>query len=182
MTAAAAMRLAVIAFSVAAVQAASIDRFGGPLRHLDLPLVVAITLVMTRPVDAAVTGFVFGLAVDLFQLRLFGLHSLAYCTLGPVAVHVPLSALRRRGEAIAVLVSAQTVVVSMVVALGAWLVDGRVPGGAPVGGFVWHLCQAAFWSVIVVVPLTSILGGRIGSLVPPMWSDRSDALHPADRR
>ena len=141
MTAAAAMRLAVIAFSVAAVQAASIDRFGGPLRHLDLPLVVAITLVMTRPVDAAVTGFVFGLAVDLFQLRLFGLHSLAYCTLGPVAVHVPLSALRRRGEAIAVLVSAQTVVVSMVVALGAWLVDGRVPGGAPVGGFVWRCAR-----------------------------------------
>ncbi len=183
MTMAAGTRLAVIAFSVAAVQATLIDRAdGGPFRHLDLPLAAAIAVVATRPADKAFTGFVFGLAVDLFQLKLFGLHGLAYCAIGPVAVHLPVSALRRRWEAVALLAAAQTLAVSVVVGAGVWLIDRRSPGGESIGGIAWQLCQAMAWSAMLVVPLTGLLGGRIGPTITPAWGMRSEAAHPADRR
>ncbi len=155
-------RLAVTAFSVAAVQALLVEQAGAvAFRHLDLPLAVAIALVLTRPADSVAIGFLFGLAVDLFQYRLFGLHALAFCTLAPIAANLPVSALRSRAEVVIMLTAAQTVAATSVLVTGVWLVDGRMPGGL-FGRFV----QVTVWSVLLVLWLSAALGGRMGLAVP----------------
>lgn len=168
------IRLAVTAFSVAAVQALLIDQGPAALRHLDIPLAVAVALVLTRPNDAVATGFIFGIAVDLFQLRLFGLHGLAFCALGPVAANLPVSALRSRVEVVALLATAQTVAATTIVSVGALLIDGRLPPGL-FGRYV----QVVLWSVLIVVPLTGALGGRTGFALPGSI-DRHGAPTTAD--
>lgn len=167
-------RLLFTAFSVASVQALVIDDLDGAVfRHLDLPLAVVIALALTRPASAVAIGFVFGLVVDAFQLRLFGLHGLAYSVLGPVATAFPVGSLRSRTEIVASLAAVQAVVASAMVALGVAWADGAVPAGL-FGRFV----QVTLWSVAIVLPLTAALGGRMGLVTP----DPSDQLLPPRSR
>lgn len=152
------LKLAAAAFSVAVIQAQLIDQVSSPLfRHLDLPLAVVIALVLTRPSEAATVGFIFGLAVDSFQLQLFGLHVFAYCALGPVAAALPVSALRSRTEIVASSAVVQSQIATIIVIAGAWLLDGRLMPGL-FGRFV----QIGLWSTVIVVPLSVALGGRLG--------------------
>lgn len=152
------LKLAAAAVSVAAIQAQLIDQAGSPIvRHLDLPLAAVIALVLTRPSEAALTGFIFGLAVDSFQLQLFGLHAVAFCALGPVAAALPVSALRSRTEIVASSAVVQSQIATIIVVGGAWLLDGRLMPGL-FGRFV----QVGLWTVVIVVPLSVALGGRLG--------------------
>lgn len=148
----------VAAFSLAAVQAQLIEQLGSPIfRHLDLPLAVVIALVLARPAEAATTSFIFGLAVDAFQFQLFGLHTLAFCMLGPLAAALPVSALRSRTEIVASSAVVQSQVATLVIVAGGWLFGGRLMPGQ-----FGHFVQIGLWSVVVVVPLTAMFGGRLG--------------------
>lgn len=165
------LRLPVTAFSVAALQALLIDDLGGPVfRHLDVPLAVVIALALTRPANAVVTGFIFGLAVDAFQMKLFGLHGLAYSVLGPVAALVPLGSLRGRAEIVASMATVQCLVATTIVLGGAWLTDRHIPSNVIAGTF-----QVTLWSVAIALPLTAALGGRMGLQTP----DRPDHVNAA---
>ncbi len=169
------LKLVVAAFSLAAVQAQLIDRLSSPIfAHLDLPLAAVIALVLARPSEAAITGFVFGLAVDAFQLQLFGLHALAFCALGPVAGALPVSALRSRTEIVASSAAVQSQVATVIVIGGAWLLDGRLLPGL-FGRFV----QVGLWSVAIVVPLTVAFGGRLGPSIAESM-EREPAATSAD--
>ena len=170
-------RLPVMAFSLAAVQALLINDIDGSLfRYLDLPLAVVIALSLTRPSTAVVTGFVFGLAVDSFNMRLFGLHGLAYCLLGPVASALPVGSLRSRSEIVASLATVQCLVASAVVLGGSWVADGVRPPS-----LFANVVQVTLWSVIIVLPLSAALGGRMG-LATPEPTDRPSPATSADWR
>lgn len=169
MTLPAGLRLPILAFTVAAVQATVFDRTTvAALDHIDLPLAVVIALAITRPADAVVSGFVFGLAVDAFSTRLFGLHGLAYALLAPVAAVLPTSGLRTRTEALLFLVAAQAVFAATVVMVGTWIADGAIELW-PAGRYL----QITVWAVALAWPLTVALGGR-SSLV-----GAADLLDPA---
>lgn len=156
------LRLATVAVTLAAMQALLIDAArSGPFTHLDLPLAAVILLILLRPDEALTTGFVFGLAVDLFGTRLFGVHCLAYSILGSVAAGVPVGTLRTRTEAIACLTAAQ-VVVALSVTTGAVLITG---GSLPPDTFGRYV-QATAWTVLLVVPATSFSGTHIGLVTP----------------
>ena len=162
MTVVGGFRIVVTAFTTAAVQALLIDQSQTTVvRHLDLPLALTIALVISRPGSAVVTGFVFGIAVDVFQTRLFGLHGLAFALLGPVATVLPLSPLRSRAEIVASLTVAQAVVATGVVAAGGW-----VSGNGLAPGLFGHLVQVVLWSLAIVLPLTALLGARMGLTTP----------------
>ncbi len=170
-------KLPVLAFSLASVQALLIDELDGALfRYLDLPLAVVIAVALTRPAAAVVTGFVVGLAVDSFQLRFFGLHGLAYCILGPLAAGLPIGSLRRRSEIVASLATAQCLAASTIVIGGAALADRALPPD-----LFAHVVQVTLWSVVIVLPLTSLLGGRMG-LATPEPLERGLAATSADWR
>ncbi len=169
------LRLALTGFTVAAVQILIVDSGDLTLlRHLDLPLAVAAALALTRPADAVVIGLVFGLAVDAFQLRLFGIHGLAYSLLGPVAAAVPVSGLRTRTELVAWLAAVQAVTATAVLLAATAIAAGSAPPGIT-GRFV----QVTLWTIVVVVPLTAVLGGRKG-LGSPGIGDRP-AVPPSAR-
>jgi rod shape-determining protein MreD len=177
MSVTAGFRLIVTAFSMAAVQALLIEQWdAAPFRHLDLPLAVAIAMILTRPAGGAVIGFVFGLAVDVFQLRLFGLHCLAYCTLGPIAANLPVNHMRRRSELVAMMAAVQSVTVTAVIVAGVRLFDGQL-----VPGLTGRFVQVTLWSVAIAVPLTALLGARVGLSIPDPV-DRHGALSSAGRR
>lgn len=156
------LRIATVAVSLAAVQALLIDGArGGPLVHLDLPLAAVAVLVILRPDGAMVIGFVFGIAVDLFGSRLFGVHALAYCVLGSVAAAVPVGARRTRTEAIAFVVGAQAIVAITVVTGVAYLA-----GGSPPPDTFGRYVQATLWTLIIAVPAVSASGAHIGLTTP----------------
>ncbi len=170
-------RLPVTAFSLAAVQALLIDDLDGALfRYLDLPLAAVIALSLTRPAGAVVTGFVFGLAVDSFQLRFFGLHGLAYCVLGPVATGLPIGGLRSRTEIVASVAAVQCLVASAIVIGGVSLADRVMPPN-----LFANIVQVTVWSVIISIPLTAMLGGRMG-LATPEPMERGSAPTSAEWR
>lgn len=170
-------RLVLTAFSVAAAQALLIEQSDAtPFRHLDLPLAAAIALTLTRPAGGAVIGFVFGLAVDAFQLRLFGIHCLAYCTLGPIAANLPVGPLRSRAERVALLAAVQSLAVTAVVVAGIRLLDGHLVPGLP-----GRLAQVTLWSIAIALPLTALLGARMGLSIPAPV-DRHGVPSSADRR
>lgn len=171
------LRLPVIAFSVAAVQNLVIaESDGALLRHLDLPLVVVIAVSLNRPHAALVTGFVFGLAVDTFHTRLFGIHALAYCLAGPVGWSLPIGGLRNRAEIAATLASAQALVATAVLIGGAWMADGALQPG-----IFGRVVQVTLWVVALVLPLTAVLGARMG-LATPEPVDRLAPPSSADWR
>ncbi len=171
------LRLPVIAFSVAAMQNLLIDESSvALLRHLDLPLVVVVAASLNRPQTALVTGFVFGLAVDAFHTRLFGIHALAYCVAGPVGWSLPLGGLRSRAEITTTLASVQALVATAVLVVGAWLVDGALPPG-----IFGRAVQVTIWVVVLVLPLTAVLGARMG-LATPEPVDRLASPTSADWR
>lgn len=162
MTALGGLRLATVAVTLAAVQALLIDAAkSGPFTHVDLPLAAVIVLVILRPEGALVTGFVFGLAVDLFGTRLFGVHCLAYCLLGSIAAAVPIGALRTRSEAIACLTAAQTVVAITITSGAVVVTTGALPPDT-FGRYV----QTTFWTLLLVVPVVSASGINIGLTTP----------------
>jgi rod shape-determining protein MreD len=167
-----AVRLVVGAVTVAAVQAAVIDTADvAAIRHLDLPLAVAICVVLLRPIDGAVVGFVFGLAVDAFSQRLFGLHALAYTTLAPIAAHLPTGVLRNRAEAVTCVATVQSIAATGIVAAGGWVLSGVRPVGL-FGLFV----QVSTWSVAVTLVAITATGNRFG---PPAF-DRPVPAMPGD--
>lgn len=156
------LRLPVTAFSVAAVQSLIVEENDGALlRYLELPLVVVIALSLTRPGNAVVTGFLFGLAVDAFHTKLFGLHGLAYCILGPLAAVLPVGGLRGRVEIVASLAAAQTLAATIVVVIGTWISVGHLDPG-----LFGRVVQTTLWTVGLVIPLTVALGGRMGLATP----------------
>jgi rod shape-determining protein MreD len=162
MTALGGIRLATVAVTLAAMQALLIDAArSGPFTHIDLPLAAVIVLVILRPEGALVTGFVFGLAVDLFGSRLFGVHCLAYCLLGSVAAIVPVGALRTKSEAIACLTAAQALVAITVTTSAVLVTTGALPPDT-FGRYV----QATAWTLLLVVPVVSASGTNIGLLTP----------------
>jgi cell shape-determining protein MreD len=170
-------RLPITAFSVAAVQSLLINDIDGSLfRYLDLPLAVVIALSLTRPTTSVVTGFVFGLAVDSFNMKLFGLHGLAYCVLGPVASAVPVGSLRSRTEIVASLATVQCLLASTIVLGASWIADGVRPPS-----LFANVVQVTLWSVIIVLPLSAALGGRMG-LATPEPSDRPTPATSAEWR
>ncbi len=165
----------VAAFSLAAIQAQLIDQATlSVFRHLDLPLAVTIALVLARPGDAAATGFIFGLAVDAFQLQLFGLHAIAFCALGPVAATLPVSALRSRTEIVASSAVIQSQVAMIIIVGGGWLIDGRL-----LPGLFGRSVQVGLWTVAIVVPLTAVVGGRMGPSIAESM-ERESAMTSAD--
>jgi cell shape-determining protein MreD len=177
LAAAGGLRLPVIAFSLAAVQALVIDEHDGALlRHLDLPLAAVAAIALTRPEMAVIAGFAFGLAIDSFHTKLFGLHCLAYCLMGPVASSLPVGGLRGRFEIVVFLVSAQTLVGIAVLAGGAWIADGHLQPG-----LAGRAVQGTLWTVVMVIPLTVALGGRLG-LATPEPIDRLGPPSSADWR
>lgn len=155
------IRYATVAFSVAAVQALMLDgAHHGPIAYLDLPLVVVIVLATLRPDGAVATGFLFGLIVDLFGTRLFGVHALSYCVLGVVVTIVPVGALRTRLEAISCLVAAQAVVAISIVT-AALVLTGGLPADTAA-----RYVQTTAWTLVVAVPLIAASGAQIGLVTP----------------
>lgn len=155
------VRLLVAAATVAAAQATVIDPSEvAAFRHLNLPLAVAVSLALLRPGDAAVIGFSFGLAVDVFQQRLFGLHALGFIALAPVAANLPIGALRTRSEVVACLAAVQSIAATTVVAAGGWLLAGVRPSG-----LFGRLIEASAWSVGLALCTAVMAGGRLGAIV-----------------
>ena len=162
------LRLVVTAFSVAAVQALVIDEIDLVVaRHLDLPVAVVIALTLIRPTNAVTTGFVFGLAVDAFSFRMFGLHGLAFCVLGPIAKLVPIDSLRGRAEIVASLATVQSLVAVAVVSGSVWLADGHLPPNLAA-----HSVQTTAWAVLIALGATTVMGARVG-IPTPLQSDPS---------
>lgn len=162
MTALGGIRLIVTAITLAAVQALLLDAGrSGPFTHLDLPLAAVIILVIIRPDQAVTVGLIFGLAVDLFHTRLFGIHGLAYSLLGSVAAAVPVGALRTRTEAVACLTAAQSLVAITVPTIAVWFTGGRLPPDT-FGRYV----QVTAWTLLIVVPPVSASGINIGLTTP----------------
>jgi hypothetical protein len=167
--------LVAVAVLLAAIQSRLVEQLDSPIfRHLDIPLATVVALIVLRPSEAVVTGFVFGLAVDGFQLQLFGLHALAYTGLGPVAALVPVNALRSRTEVVASLAAVQSQVAILTVVAGGWLLDGRF-----LPGLFGRLVQGGMWTVVIVVPLVAVLGGRTGTSFAE-HADRQPAPTSAD--
>lgn len=161
MTALGGIRLAIVAVTIAAVQTLLIDSSIGPFTYLDLPLASVIVLVILRPESAVISGFVFGIAIDLFHTRLFGVHCLAYSVLGSVAATIPLGALRTKAEAIAVLTVVQTVAAVTTTTAVVSITGGHLPPDT-FGRYV----QASVWTLLVVMPVVLASGANIGPATP----------------
>lgn len=72
------------------VQAGGLDQVALPNNsRLDLPLLLLVGIGLVGSAEnAAVTGFVLGLLVDLFQFGPFGIHALVYCLAAWTLVNV----------------------------------------------------------------------------------------------
>lgn len=162
MSAFGALRMTIIALSVASVQALVVDTgTTGPFRQLELPLTVVVILVVLRPDTALTIGVIFGLAADLFHTRLFGLHCLAFSLLGSVAAMVPVGGLRTRTEAVACLVAVQVTTAVTVLTVGIW-----VSGGHPPPDIFGRYVQTTAWALLIAVPVISASGVNIGMATP----------------
>jgi hypothetical protein len=143
-----------VAFSAVAIQAFVVDQAATPaVRHLELPLAVAATLAVAHPTASATIALVFGLSVDAFGHRLFGIHCVAYAVLGPVAQSVPVP-VRRPGPAMAWTAGAAGAAATVVVVLGQALADGGPPPGA-----VARVVATGLWTGL----LASVLGLPLGA-------------------
>jgi len=118
-----------------------------------------IVLVFLRPDQALPAGFLFGLAVDLFGTRLFGVHCLAFCLLGPVATAVPVGAVRTRTEAVACIAGAQALTAGLTVTAAAAVFGGGAPPDS-----LGRLVQSTAWTLVVAVPLVMASGAHPGPL------------------
>lgn len=143
------VRLVVAATTAVAVQVSVLDPVTAPvLRHLDLPLGLAAALVLARPGHSVAIGLIFGVMVDASSQRLFGLHTIAYATLGPVAVHLPTPAWHRSSlmvlwrAGVQGLAAATVVAVGRIVAAGT-LVPGVVAGVLQTGALVGLVAMVA---------------------------------------
>lgn len=162
MTAFGGIRLGIVAVTIAAVQTLLIDAGkSGPFTHLDLPLAAVIVLVILRPESAVTNGFVFGVAVDLFHTRLFGVHCLAYSVLGSVAATIPVGALRTKAEAIAVLTAVQAVAAVTITTVVVSITGGHLPPDM-FGRYV----QTTAWTLLLVVPVVLGSGANVGLATP----------------
>ncbi len=173
LTPASILRTVVAAVTAVAIQAAVLDPITAPvLRHLDLPLAAAAALVVARPANSVTTGLIFGLMVDASSQRLFGLHAVAYATLGPVAHNVPTPAWRRPGLLVLWPAGAQGLVAAAVVAIG-----GTIAAGTVVPGTITGVLQTGLLVGLVAVPLSRLVG-----VTAPFGSRRPASRAPLRRR
>ena len=150
-----ALRVSVIAFSAVAVQVYLVDAVRTPvIDHIDLPLAVVVGLVLARPAQSAAIAMIAGLLVDAFGHRLFGLHCLAYATLGPALAVLP-SGTGRRGRVAGPAALLAFVATAVVVAIQV-VADRAVP---PIGEVGARLVLAPLW-VSVLAPTVVGLGTR----------------------
>ncbi|MEL6984022.1 MAG: hypothetical protein AAFO29_16480, partial [Actinomycetota bacterium] len=169
LTAAELIRLVVAAATAVAVQASVLDSVTLPLlRHLDLPLTAAAVLVLARPTQSVTIGLIFGLMVDASSQRLFGIHSLAYASLGPVAHVLPVPAWQRRGWLVCWRAGVQGLTAASIVALGQ-----TVAAGGVVNGTVAGVGQSA-----VLVGLGAVPASRLAGFGAPLGSRRTVRRRP----
>lgn len=143
------LRLLVVASTVVTLQVSLLDPSTTPiLQHLDLPVVVAASLVLARPTHSTAIALVFGLVVDASGQRLFGLHCVAYASLGPVAHRLPVPAWHRWGALVAWRVGAQALTVATIVAVGRTIAAGTAPAG-----LAGQVLQTAAVAGLVAVPV-----------------------------
>ena len=167
-------RLLVVAVSVVAVQVYGLDAVRLPvLDRLDLPLAVAVGLILARPAQSTAIGLIVGLTVDAFGHRLFGLHCLAYATLGPVLRAWPPGVGRRgRGAGPA---ATMALVASSVVVVGQSLADRA---GPPPGELVARLIVVPLSVAVLAGPVARLAGrGRTGR----SWSGLGPVRSGPDR-
>ena len=140
---------------VVIVQATVFDQIRLPVNsRLDLALLLVVGIgFAARTDEAAVQGFVLGLATDLFQFGPFGLHALVYCLVG-----WSLATLRIRVlEAGASFRTVQAVgAVAMITAL-TWFTGGTFgQAGPPANQWPARLIVAALCGAILVHPATRL--------------------------
>ena len=144
----------VAAATVVAIQASLVDTITAPvLRHVDLPLCLAAVLVLAQPTRSVIIGLIFGLMVDASAQRLFGLHTVAYATLGPLADNLPVPAWRRPSLVVAWQAGVGALAVGIVVATGRAIASGLVTVE-----LVGAIAQLSVVTGLVAIPLSRAVG------------------------
>lgn len=144
---------------VVIVQATGFDQMQLPgSSRLDLALLLVVGIgFAARPDEAAVQGFVLGLATDLFQFGPFGLHALVFCLVGWSLATLRIRVLEP-GASFRTVQAAGAV--AMVTAL-TWFAGGTFGQAAPPAN-QWpaRLILAALCGAVLVHPATR-LGSRM---------------------